>query len=419
MWATPGVRVVLLFALVGCRDDAASPTEPTTTGLQADLAAVVALSFRQVSAGGEHTCGVTAEYQAYCWGSSRGGQLGIGTDRGPDDCAAPDFERSCSTRPMAVVGGLRFRAVSAGFWHTCGVTTDDVAYCWGGNGNGEVGNGSDDNQLIPVRVQGGIRFRQLEAGLDHTCGVSRENLAYCWGRNSAGQLGDGTLLNRSMPVPVSGGRLFRVVTAGGSHSCGVTLRDQAFCWGSNQYGQIGDSTQVAKRLRPSRVAGTRQFRQVAAGDLHTCAVTTGNRAFCWGHGLTGQTGDGTTKLRFWPRRVAGDLDFSRVTANGAHTCGESTSDRVYCWGANSRGELGAGTITGPETCDFNRDCSTRPVAVTGGLFFTQVTAGHGHNCGRTSTGVAYCWGDPHQGQLGNGSWFGLGVPRPTAVVGPL
>lgn len=66
--------------------------------------------------------------------------------------------RPC-TSPVLVSGGLTFAEVSAGrarptalMRHTCGVTTNDVAYCWGGNIVGQLGDGTQINRLVPVRV---------------------------------------------------------------------------------------------------------------------------------------------------------------------------------------------------------------------------------------------------------------------------
>ena len=87
---------------------------------------------------------------------------------------------------------LSFRMVSAGTSHTCGLTADSLAYCWGGNGAGQLGDGTHTERLTPVRVAGGLRFVQISAGGAHTCAVTKNNLAYCWGKNSWGQLGDGT-----------------------------------------------------------------------------------------------------------------------------------------------------------------------------------------------------------------------------------
>jgi alpha-tubulin suppressor-like RCC1 family protein len=389
----------LLLAPLGCREDSEAPTaplaEPTLTA-----AASTPLAFRQVSAGGEHTCGVTSDDLAYCWGYNQYGQLGIGnTEEGPELC----LSLGCSTRPLAVVGGLRFRQVSAGEDHTCGVTTDYRAYCWGLTVNG----GS-----TPVAVSGGLHFRQVSAGEVHTCGVTTENRAYCWGSyNGAGQLGNGTQSTDPQPTPVAvvGQLQFRQVSAGVEHTCAVTTDDRAYCWGSNSAGQIGDSTSASLRLRPTRVAGTRKWRQIDAGLAHTCAVTTSDRAFCWGNGRAGQLGNGKAYLSFWPRAVSGGLSFTRVTAGVFHTCGETTTNRAYCWGAtsyNNFGQLGDGTTTGHLT----------PVAVAGGLYFRQVSAGDYHTCGKTSTDVGYCWGYNAVGQLGDGTTTNR--LRPRAVVGP-
>jgi alpha-tubulin suppressor-like RCC1 family protein len=387
----------LLLAALGCREDAESPTAPKSGPALDITPAHAALSFRQVSAGGSHTCAVATDDRAYCWGVNGNGQLGIGTTDGPEVCLG----LSCSTRPVAVLGGLRFRQVSAGTYLTCGVTTDYRAYCWSFGG---------DAGYTPVAVPGGLHFRQVSVGNSHRCGVTTENRAYCWGYNGDGQLGDGTLsFGEPAPVAVVGQLQFRQVSAGGSHTCAVTTDDRAYCWGRNIQGQVGDSTEPSWRPRPTRVAGTRQWRQIDAGLVHTCAVTTSDRAFCWGNGRAGQLGTGKAYLSFWPRAVSGGLRFKRVTAGVFHTCGETTTNRAYCWGGtsyNNFGQLGDGTTTGRLT----------PVAVAGGLYFRQLSAGDYHTCGKTSTDVGYCWGYNAVGQLGDGTT--IDRPKPRAVVGP-
>jgi alpha-tubulin suppressor-like RCC1 family protein len=151
-----------------------------------------ALSFRQVSAGGGHTCGVTTAERGYCWGSNALGQIGDGTTtRRPT--------------PVQVAGWLSFRLLSAGSSDTCAVNLFDRAFCWGANTRGQLGDGTTTQRLTPVRVVGGLRFRQVSASeIRHTCGVTTGNLSYCWGQNDNGQLGDGTLRNRARPTPVAG-----------------------------------------------------------------------------------------------------------------------------------------------------------------------------------------------------------------------
>lgn len=167
--------------------------------------------FRQIRAGYDHTCAVTLFDVGFCWGSSnRYGQLGTG---GP-----------YSTIPARVAGGLRFRRVVAGAHYTCGTTTDDRAYCWGYNSDGRLGDGTGTNRPKPVAVAGGLRFRAVVAGgggftdqqqeepeLGHTCGITTDDRAYCWGYGGDGQLGDtGTSsfqrTRSQSPAPVAGSR---------------------------------------------------------------------------------------------------------------------------------------------------------------------------------------------------------------------
>jgi alpha-tubulin suppressor-like RCC1 family protein len=389
---------IVVLTAAACREDAESPTAPLVAEPEV-ASATQALTFRQVSGGAAHSCGVTTDDRAYCWGLGSYGQLGDGTEM-------------TRAAPVAVAGGLRFRQVSAGGLHTCGVTTDNRAYCWGAN-FGALGDGTTTGRLTPVAVTGGKLFRQVSAGSIHTCGVSYpDDRAWCWGDNGVGELGDGTTTSRLAPAPVAGGRQFRNVSAGQEHTCGVTTTDRAFCWGMNEFGQLGDSTDVGARLVPSRVAGGRRFRQVDTGASFTCGVTTSDRAFCWGNGRVGQIGDGKTILRFWPRAVSGMHVFTRVTAGGFHACGVTAENRTYCWGWNLQGAVGDGTIS----------MRTTPVAVVGGLRFGQVSGGSTHTCARTTAGAAYCWGSYEYGQLGAGEPEDPSNPpdhtRPTAVVGP-
>jgi alpha-tubulin suppressor-like RCC1 family protein len=282
-----------LVAAMGCGEDAQSPSPPESQTALATTA-TTALAFDQVSAGINHTCGITTDSQLYCWGLNFNGELGDGTT-------------TTRLRPVAVGGALRFRLVSAnvgiGGGHTCGITTDYRLYCWGYNAIGQLGDGTTVDRLRPVAVAGGKKFRWVDGGSAHTCGIGySDNRAYCWGANASGKLGDGTTSGRLVPTAVAGTIAFRQVSTGVDHTCGVTTDNRAFCWGSNQEGQIGDSSTATQRLEPTPVATARRFCQLDVGRYHACAVSTGdNRAFCWGNGRVGQLGNGKTYLSFWPR----------------------------------------------------------------------------------------------------------------------
>src|SRR5881296_115992 len=257
------------------------------------------VSFAAVTGGAAHTCGLTTGLSAaaYCWGGNGSGQLGDGTTT-----------NQLTPVPVQAPAGVSFAAVTAGAAHTCGVTAAGAAYCWGDNGFGQLGDGTTTSQSSPVLVQAppGVSFAAVTGGVAHTCGVAA-GIAYCWGRNLEGQLGDGTTTNRLTPVLVQApaGVSLAAVGAGDFHTCGVTATGAAYCWGANGSGQLGDGTNTTNRLTPVLVqapAGV-SFAAVTAGAVHTCGVTAAGTAFCWGRNVEGQLGDGTTTDRLTPVRV--------------------------------------------------------------------------------------------------------------------
>ncbi|HET7295762.1 MAG TPA: Ig-like domain-containing protein, partial [Gemmatimonadales bacterium] len=119
------------------------------------------LTFVALASGSYHTCGLTSDGTAYCWGRNDGGQLGVASS-GPDACpgvlprsAVPS---SCSIVPIPVSGGLRFTVLAGGGAHTCGITADGTAYCWGANPDGELGTGNPQGSATSVAVAGGLTF---------------------------------------------------------------------------------------------------------------------------------------------------------------------------------------------------------------------------------------------------------------------
>jgi alpha-tubulin suppressor-like RCC1 family protein len=390
----PVLAPALVLAVLGCREDAESPTAPEPTPALT-TAATSPLVFRQVSAGFFHTCAVTTDDRVYCWGSNLYGQLG---DRTTTDRLGP----------VPVAGAVRFRQVTAGRWHTCAITTGDRAYCWGRNAHGQLGLGTFRDRSVPTAVAGGLQFRQVSAGDRHTCGSTLADRAYCWGKGDQGRLGDGTAdtedFERPAPAAVAGGLLFSRVSAGHDHSCGVTTANRAYCWGANFQGQLGsggvDLPTPTLSTSPVAVASGRRFDRISASWQFSCAVTTDNRAFCWG---AGPIGDGKPFLRYSPRTVAGGLLFRGVSTGLSHACAVTTDDRAFCWGTGPG--LGNGT-------DFGYQLS--PAPVVGGLDFRQVDAGVRHTCGVTTDDRAYCWGGNDVGQLGDGTTTARSTPTPVA-----
>jgi alpha-tubulin suppressor-like RCC1 family protein len=356
----------------------------------ATLSTTFGMRFDDVSAGFNHTCGLS-DSVAYCWGDNSSGQLGNGTTTN-------------SATPLPVAGGLRFSTISAGGYQTCGLTPAGVAYCWGDNSAGQLGNGTTTNSATPLPVAGGLVFTGLTVGGKHVCA---EPGAYCWGDNSSGQLGNGTMSSSSVPVlvpPKIGGLLYNAiesVSAGSSHTCGIARGNDGFivfsvavCWGENSSGQLGNGTTTNSAV-PVALSVNPGFSLFSAGTFFTCGYNpdTEGVTSCWGNNGVGQLGNGTTTNSTAPVIVAGSLNFTSIRSGGKHACGivnGATALNAYCWGDNSSGQLGNGTMTNGST----------PVAVSGSLGFDKVSAGGLHTCGVTE-GALYCWGDNTFGQLGN------------------
>ncbi|MCI0436986.1 MAG: Ig-like domain-containing protein [Gemmatimonadetes bacterium] len=325
----------------------------------------------------------------FCWGPNGQGQIGDGTT-------------TQRTQPTLVTGPLAFSMMSVGQNHACGIVSG-TAYCWGANADGQIGDGTTTATSTPTIVSGGNSFARISAGLAFTCAVTTTGTALCWGRNSSGQLGDGTTVAKSTPTAVSGAIVFASIHTGGTFACGLDTTGAAFCWGANSDGQIGDGTTVAKTT-PTAVSGGFTFASLSTGAAHACALDALGAARCWGENGFGTVGDGTTTDRTAPTAVSGGFVFTMVDAGADHTCGVTTAGAARCWGRNVNGQLGDGTMTQSST----------PIAVSGGYTFNRVEAGAAHSCG-TTAGTSYCWG-LNNGRLGDGTTTQSLIP--VAVIQP-
>ncbi|MGD8362126.1 MAG: hypothetical protein PVJ04_11930, partial [Gemmatimonadota bacterium] len=298
-------------------------------------------------------------------------------------------------------GGLsmRFSALAEGVSHGCGLQQNGVAWCWGSNESGQLGDGSFQDRSSPVLVDPDLSFSLLVAGVSHTCGLDGRGTAFCWGRNLNGQLGDGSRSDRNRPAPVTGGTSFERLAAGWNHTCGLTAEGRVYCWGLNGDGQLGDGTRV-DRLIPIRLPIS--FTSIAAGAAHTCGISR-ERVLCWGDNSSGQLGNGGAPEDQTSPAAVMQLPSSPPTmlAVGAvHSCALLTNGAAYCWGQNLHGQLGNGTT----------ENSPVPVVVSGGLHFSRLYAGGGVTCGFTADGSQYCWGMNQVGQLGDGTRTNRSTP---------
>ena len=288
-----------------------------------------------------------------------------------------------------VVNGavLHVTQISAGYRHTCAVTTSGGLTCWGDNANGQLGDGTIINKKSPTTVptlSSGVT--RVSAGGSHTCALTTGGGLKCWGANNYGQLGDGTTTPRKVPTDVQGlTSNVASIAAGNVHTCAVTISGAAKCWGSGTLGSLGDGTATDKTA-PVVVSGlSTGVASLTAGHGHTCVVTTSGAAKCWGYNYSGQVGNGglyTTQNT--PATVNGlSSNVALITAGYQHTCALTTLGEALCWGANGYGQIGDGSTT-------NRSAPTVVSSLNAGT--AALSAGFSHTCALTAVGAAKCWG---------------------------
>ena len=190
------------------------------------------------------------------------------------------------------------------------------------------------------------------AGSSHTCGLDEQGRAHCWGSNANGQLGTTSVLEQCplpcgiTPRPVAGDLIFRTLAAGRGHTCGITNGGKAYCWGLNDLGQIGTTASGESCVdgpcfrTPTAVQTQRSFTTVTAAFNHSCALEESGSVFCWGF-QAGTTTGGNRIPQYRPEVIAvpGGLAFQQISAGGWHTCGVTEAGAAYCWGIDA---LGAG-----------------------------------------------------------------------------
>ena len=355
------------------------------------------LVFKAVSAGFVDTCGLTTKGAVKCWGYNGDGELGNGTTVD-------------SAVPVGVSGlGKNVKAISSGSYFTCALTTKGAVKCWGSNSYGQLGDNTTTNSATPVAVYGLDKgIKAIAAGNFFACALTTKGAVKCWGANTYGQLGNGTVTGSARPVGVTGlGKGVKNLAGGGYHACAVTTKGVPRCWGYNGEGELGDNTKVNSAVPVAIYSLSKGVKSMAAGSYTTCALTTRNTVTCWGYNGDGEVGDGTTTSTLKPVLDAGlGKKVKAISYGDIHGCALNSSGLVKCWGYNGYGALGDNTTTS----------SSKPVEVYNmGGKVKAMSAGGYHSCAVTTKGAIRCWGFNAYGELGDGTTTTSHKPVP--VIG--
>ena len=293
------------------------------------------------------------------------------------------------------------KQVSAGGIHTCLLTTTGGVKCWGFNFYGELGDGTTIDRATPTDVVGltsGVAAISASTNA-HTCALTTAGGVKCWGLGNQGQLGGGSAtVKASNPLPTDVLGLTSgvvAIAASDGNTCALTTSGGVKCWGDGVFGTNGDGSTLARNTPVDVVGLSSGVAAIAVGGLNACALTTAGGMKCWGYNATGQLGDGTNTNRNTAVDVAGlTSGVIAISVNFDRSCALLSGKGVKCWGTNTNGGVGDNTTT-------NRNTPTDVLGLSSGV--AALGGGSLHNCILTTSGGAKCWGSNSDGQIGDGT----------------
>jgi alpha-tubulin suppressor-like RCC1 family protein len=345
----------------------------------------------EVAVGLHHTCATLRDGSVWCWGSNGEGQLGTGS-----------FAQSSSP---ASVNLSEVTQISAGVSHSCAVDLSNQVWCWGNNAEGQLGDLSNTTSFVPVAVNGFNQATKVSCGVGFTCALKADGTVWCWGSNDRGQLGVAGLdSNTPVQVTVVSGAV-NVSARSDRTACAALNNGDVYCWGGNDTYQLGRTTPTESVI-PLQVPNlTVNIASVTLGGggagggaygVFACAIDGSSDLRCWGANNQGTLGINDSNTGAFPDpQLLSLFKASQIVgslADSQAACAVRTSGQLACWGWNVRGELGDGT-------------NTRRLAPLDVVGMTDVvSAGISfHACAVQGSGFLYCWGSYASGELGIGS----------------
>ena len=252
-----------------------------------------------VSAATGHSLALAADGSVWSWGLGDYGQLGHG-----------DQQEQLLPEKIEAFVGKRVVAISAGAAHSLALTADGAVWSWGHGGDGQLGHGDQQSQLLPKKVEAfvGPRVLAVSAGTLHSFAITADGAVWSWGLGGFGKLGHGDQQDLLLPKKVEAlaGQRVIAVSAGQHHSLARTADGAVWSWGSGSFGKLGHGD-VQEQLLPKKVEAFAGQRVVAvsAGDYaHSLAITADGAVWSWGQGGSGCLGHGDLSDQMLPKKIA-------------------------------------------------------------------------------------------------------------------
>jgi alpha-tubulin suppressor-like RCC1 family protein len=280
----------------------------------------------ELIAGNDYSC-VRTGATVRCWGDSGYGQLGVDTPIGH----SVETVEPTTGAWTKLYGGDRA---------TCGVTTANKLECWGYFLAAYYYTPTDqtDPELHDLT--------SLHVGDDSVCAArSSDHSRVCWGGNGNGQLGNGTTTSATIAAYDVG--TIAEVAFRATHTCALTTAGGVKCFGSNSSLEAGVAT-GGMIPTPSVVAATdgplHDCTAIAVGPDYSCAICSAT-VYCWGRSSRNETGNRTVTLRNIAdlAGVPPELHFTELALGDTRACALDDQGALYCWGDGPHGETGDGS----------------------------------------------------------------------------
>lgn len=332
----------------------------------------------KISAGLKHTAILKSDGTVWIWGDNTFGQLGDGTNAGQNV-------------PIQVPLLSGIIDIACGANHTVALKDDGTVWAWGRNGGGQLGNGSFADSNVPVQVGSLVGVINVEAGDNHSIAIRENGTVWTWGANAGRQLGDGTSTDRSSPVLVPG--IAGMVAVAGGSDCTIALRGDGtvWTWGSNASGQLGRAGEFSV---PGKVPALVSIVAVAGGGSYAMILKNDGTVWAWGNNSNGQLGDGTNVGSSAPVQASGLATIKEIACGGLTSHALRADGTIWSWGKNSLGQIGNNSTLDSWT-PVQTNIVTSMIAVAGGVE---------HAVGIKSDGMIWTWGANGAGQLGDATF---------------
>ena len=365
-----------------------------------------------------HSLALDDEGKVYAWGSNNSGQLGNNSTTNSSIPVAVDTSGVLSGKTItSIAAGIR-NSYSEDI-HSLALDDEGKVYAWGYNYFGQLGNNSTTNSLIPVAVDtsgvlSGKTITAIAGGASHSLALDDEGKVYAWGSNSDGQLGNNSTTQSLIPVAVDtsgvlSGKTITAIAAGAYCSLALDDEGKVYAWGSNSDGQLGNNS-TTKSLIPvavdvSGVLSGKTITAIAAGGWNVLALSTEGKVYAWGFNYYGQLGNNSTSQSLVPVPVytSGVLSgktITKISAGIYHSLALSADGQIYAWGNNFNGQLGNNSKTNSST-----PIMTNMSDVLAGKTITSLTAGIDYSLALDDEGKVYAWGKNNYGQTGTYDFY--------------